>query len=254
MARVNKMKLEDVFTGGGNYEIELANGSVDVSGKYEVKSNKVIVIDDETSDSVESYPSVKAVTDYVKDTVGDGVAEKMDKHLLTISGATIYDNDTVCTHEYLKNLLLNTEAFAVLVYGDIAYHPNTINDDVVEFISTDTVNGVITTNYIGLKKDNTLSVSKGEAEKISNKSSTIDNSTSKYPSNKAVKDYVDRGLAEKIDEEARAEISEIKADFRNLKDKVKGMVVDDNNGNLSFIFATAHDDDNGNLTITGGAE
>lgn len=115
---------------------------------------------------------------------------KMEKHLLTMSGSTIYDGNTACTHAYLKSLLEGKTAFAVLLYGTRAYHPQTVDSSVVEFISTDTNNGLIQVKYIALKSDNTVSITSAEAEKTANKSQTVDGSTTKFPSNKAVQLYV----------------------------------------------------------------
>ena len=123
------------------------------------------------------------------------VPDKMEKHLLSISGNTIMDGSTVCTHSYLKNLLEGNKAFVVLLYGTRAYHPQTVDSTVVEFISTDTNNGLIQVKYIAIKADNSISITSAEAEKTANKVAAITSAdkgnASKYPSIKAVVEYVD---------------------------------------------------------------
>lgn len=120
------------------------------------------------------------------------LASKTEKHLLTLSGSIIMDGSTVCTHEYLYHLLMETPAFVVLVFGTKAFHPNTVTSAQIVFDATAVDNGVISVTQIAISAANRVTTVSGTAEKSSNRVNVITSpgSASTYPSTKAVVDYV----------------------------------------------------------------
>lgn len=131
-----------------------------------------------------------AIHNGVISTIGSGDEDGMEKHLLFMHDTTIYDGEVECTFDYLYNLMMNTPSFVVLVANERAYHPNIVSQTELVFASTTENSGVISVSRIRMDTRNRVTIQGSAAEKISNKSNEIDNSEEKYPSNKAVLDYV----------------------------------------------------------------
>lgn len=115
---------------------------------------------------------------------------KTVKHLLHYNGTNITENGLGLTYAQIYEMLMNKPDFVVLVYNDRAYHPNIVKASEIVFVSTISSNGYITLSRISIQSNNSVSISDGSAEMLSNKVSTIADSqmydTNKYPSNNAV--------------------------------------------------------------------
>lgn len=123
-------------------------------------------------------------------TIGGGEDDGMEKHLLFLHDTTIYDGETECTFDYLYDLMMNTPSFVVLVANERAYHPNVVSQTEIVFTSTTEVSGIISVSRIRMDTRNRVTIQGAAAEKVANKSNELDSSEDKYPSNKAVLDYV----------------------------------------------------------------
>lgn len=131
-----------------------------------------------------------AIHNGVISTIGGGEDDGMEKHLLAMHGTTIYDGEVGCTFDYLYDLMMNTPSFVVLVANERAYHPNVVSQTELVFASTTEVSGVISVSRIRMDTRNRVTIQGAAAEDRNNKSNEIDNSEDKYPSNKAVLEYV----------------------------------------------------------------
>lgn len=142
----------------------------------------------------------------------EAVAQKTDKHLLTYDGTYIREGDTVLTHEAIYNMLLNSPSFVVLVYNNRAYHPNTVTTSQIVFISSHVSGGYEEMERISISSNNAVTLTNGRAEMMANKTQIINDSNksneNKYPSLKAVADYVETVT------------SPIKSDMSDLSDDI----------------------------------
>lgn len=126
---------------------------------------------------------------------------KMDKMLLKYTGSAIqkYNGDSV-TFTEVYNHLMGATGFSVLVYNDLAYHPNRVDSGSIVFSATIPSNGYAKTERITWASSGGITTTYAEAEKTSSRVSAIADadkaSTTKYPSVKAVVDYVEANKQE----------------------------------------------------------
>lgn len=164
--------------GGGGGAVSSVNG----------KTGAVVL----SAADVGAVSSVNNKTGAVKLTAADLGA--MSKHLLTYDGSRILSGSTALTFAKLHSLLLQEPAFVVLIYNDYAYHPNLVSNYQIVFASAYPVNGYDKSRRITLLSNGTVTVSETESEKTSSRVAAIGagdvGSTTKYPSIKAVVDYV----------------------------------------------------------------
>lgn len=130
---------------------------------------------------------------YVYDAIQTG---KMDKHLLQFgtNPNKITENGETLTYDKIHTMLMDSPGFVVLVKDNAAYHPNIITNEQIVFISSHVSNGYLEMERVSISNQNLVTITYGKAEMPSNKTGTIDNtnkqSTEKYPTIKAVVDYV----------------------------------------------------------------
>lgn len=117
---------------------------------------------------------------------GGGGGGDMTKHLLTLENGQIKDGGVALGFDALYAMLMVGSAFAVLVHDGHAYHPNEVTTEQIVFSSVRPVSGYITDYRVTMLKNGTVTETYGTAENSANRSQSIDQSTTKYPSNKAV--------------------------------------------------------------------
>lgn len=187
--------------------LPMAGDVADAKQKADEATRQVAILsalvqsfDGRITDAVDMAGDALVVANEAKDSV-DG---KMDKHLLEMRGNVIYDGELACTYQYLYNLLMNTNAFAVLVFGDKAYHPNVVGATQIVFSSTSENNGLVTVSRINISNADRITTTTATAEKTSNKTSAVTDknkgNTSMYPSLAGMTSYVDAAVSAAIAE------------------------------------------------------
>lgn len=122
--------------------------------------------------------------------------QKTDKHLLYFetNPNRITENGATLTYNKIYQMLMDSPSFVVLVRDNSAYHPNVITGEQIVFISSHVSNGYETMERVSISNENLVTVTNGKAQMYANKTGTINSTnksdTEKYPSIKAVVDYV----------------------------------------------------------------
>lgn len=197
----------------------------------------------------------------------DDIANKMTKHLLSYDGTNILENGTIKTYSNIYNMLMNDQAFVIVVYNDRAFHPNRITSEQIVFISSYVSNSQEIMERISINHSNLVTFTSGTSETSVNKTNVINDtnkdSESKYPSIKAVVDYASskeetdtikeslNELSEAIEyEKGTTNLFDPSTNLANLwANTSRGTFVADNNC-VSFIIELKGE---GTITIDKGA-
>lgn len=143
----------------------------------------------------ETFDSLVAKVNTMVDNIQGVLDAKMNKHIYGYDGTHITENGVAKTYAEVYADLMEKPDFAVLVSEGYAYHPNMVNVNQIVFVAHYPSNGYSEVKRITLLKNGTVTLTSAESEKTSSRVSSIagpdKQSTTKYPSVKAVVDYVD---------------------------------------------------------------
>lgn len=203
-----------------NEAVELVEGignsfdsKVDKEDGKGLSSNDFTNADKAKLDGLENYDDSEIRAD---------IAKKMEKHLLEYDGSKISDKGTAVSFADLYDILMNSEDFAVLVYNNYAYHPNGVSTEQIVFTASYPVNGLDVNHRITMLKNGTITKTDSTDENVVNKTTAITDlnkgSDVKYPTIKAVVDYVD----DHVPEGDSYDDTEIRTELENKVDKVEG--------------------------------